>query len=151
MNILEAMEIPAKAIVDLDFAFRAAVSSDLLPADDPDIVACRNIFTALEADHDFQLAEDGFPRKGGSIHPAAAFALFAAQPEAEHHIENLHQKMLANRIWLWKKGAIEEYLGIKGKNERAWASYKVRLHRDGCEATLSDYSGTAEMLDWIKE
>jgi predicted ATP-dependent endonuclease of OLD family len=151
MNILEAMEIPAKAIVDLDFAFRAAVSSGLLPADDPDIVSCRAIIAALADEHDFHLAEDGFPRKGGATNPAAAFAILANQPEAVPHIESLHQKMMASNIWLWKKGAIEEYLGIEGKNERAWASYKVRLHQDGCHATLSDYDGTVEMLNWIQE
>lgn len=151
MNILAVMEIPAKAIVDLDFAFRAAVSGGLLPVEDPDIAACRAIAATLANDHDFHLAEDGFPRKGGTIHPAAAFVILANQPEAEQYIENLHQKMIGNNIWLWKKGAIEEYLGIEGKNERAWASYKVRLHRDGCRATLSEYDGTVEMLNWIQE
>jgi len=50
-----------------------------------------------------------------------------------------------------KKGAIEEYLGIEGKNEKSWAAYKVLLHQNGCEATLNDFDGTKALIDWIKE
>nr|WP_319491647.1 AAA family ATPase [uncultured Desulfobacter sp.] len=151
LNILAAMEIPAKAVVDLDYAFRGAVSSNLLPDDDEDVAACRTLFATLAGGHDFHLAEDGFPRKGGEITPAAAFVLLAAEPAAEAHIENLHTKLLEQNIWLWKRGAIEEYLGIEGKNERSWAAYNVQLQANGCEATLNDYDGTKELIDWIKE
>ncbi len=150
MKILAAMGIPAKAIVDLDFVFKNAVGGHLLPDNDLDVIACRDIFKALSRDHDFHLSDDGFPQKGGSLHPAAAFALFAKQPESSQHIESLHQKMLAHNIWLWEKGAIEEYLGIEGKNEKAWAHYKIRLRQDGCQATLSDFNGMVEMLDWLQ-
>ena len=151
LNILAAMEIPAKAIVDLDYAFRGAVSSNLLPNDDEDIVACRDLFAAMTQNHDFHLADDGFPQRGGEISPSAAFVLLANQLEAEEHIENLHEKLNNHNIWLWKKGAIEEYLGIEGKKEKVWAAYKVRLHQDGCEATLNDFDGTKALIDWIKE
>ena len=150
LNILAAMEIPAKAIVDLDYAFKGAVSSNLLQVDDEDIVACRNIFANLAQHHNFHLAEDGFPRKGGEITPSAAFVLLSAQPQAQAHIESLHDKLLNHNIWLWKKGAIEEYLGIEGKNERAWAAYKVLLHQNGCEETLTDFEGTQALINWIK-
>ena len=151
MKILAAMEIPAKAVVDLDYAFRGAVSSNLLPNDDEDIVVCRGLFADMAQNHDFHLAEDGFPRKGGEINSPAAFVLLANQPGAKDHIENLHQKLKKHNIWLWKNGAIEEYLGIEGKKEKVWAAYKVRLHQDGCEATLNDFEGTKALIDWIKE
>lgn len=149
LNILAAMAIPAKAIVDLDFVFKNAVNGGLLPANDPDIVACRDIFNALSHDHDFHLSGDGYPQKGGSIYPAQAFALFASQSEALPYIQNLHRKMIPHNIWLWKKGAVEEYLGIEGKNEKSWAIYKISLHQNGCQATLSDFDGMAEMLNWL--
>lgn len=144
------MEIPAKAVVDLDYAFRGAVSSNLLQGDDEDIVVCRNLFSDMAQNHDFHLADDGFPKKGGEINSAGAFVLLANQPGAEEHIENLHQKLKMHHIWLWKKGAIEEYLGIEGKKEKAWAAYKVRLHQDGCEATLNDFEGTKALIEWMK-
>ncbi|MEA2083081.1 MAG: AAA family ATPase [Thermodesulfobacteriota bacterium] len=150
LNILSAMEIPAKAVVDLDYAFRGAVSSSLLDEDDEDIHACRALFTNLAQNHNFNLAEDGFPRKGGEKTPAEAFVILASEPAAEEHIANLHAKLLNHNIWLWKKGAIEEYLGIGGKNERAWAAFKVQLHQNGCEATLNDFEGTRELIEWIK-
>lgn len=151
LKILAAMEIPAKAIVDIDYAFRGAVRSNLLQEDDEDIVACRDLFANLVQNHDFHLAEDGFPRKGGEISPSAAFVLIAAEPAAEAHIENLYEKLLNHNIWLWKKGAIEEYLGIEGKNEKSWAAYRVLLNQNGCEATLNDFDGTKALIDWIKE
>jgi len=98
LNILAAMEIPAKAVVDLDYAFRGAVSSNLLQEDDEDIVACRDLFANLAENHHFHLAEDGFPRKGGEISPSAAFVLIAAEPAAEAHIGNLHDKLLNYNI-----------------------------------------------------
>jgi hypothetical protein len=151
LNILAAMEIPAKAVVDLDYAFRGAVRSNLLQDNDEDIEACRGLFADLAQNNDFHLAEDGFPRKGGGLTPEAAFAILATVPDATVHIENLHTKLLNHNIWLWKKGAIEEYLGIEGKNERSWAAYNVQLHQIGCEATLNDFEGIKEFIDWIRE
>ncbi len=150
LNILGVMEIPAKAVVDLDYAFRGAVSSNLLENDDEDIVTCKTIFATMAQNHDFHLAEDGFPRKGGEISPAVAFVMLAAEPAALVHIENLHTKLLTHNIWLWKKGAIEEHLGIERKNERSWAAYNVQLHENGCEATLNDFEGTRALIDWMK-
>ena len=151
LNILDVMEIPAKAVVDLDYAFRGAVRSKILQDNDDDIEACRELFADLAENIDFHLAEDGFPKKGGALMPAEAFAMFAKMPEAKVHIENLHRKLLDYNIWLWKKGAIEEYLGIEGKNEKSWAAYNVQLRQNGCEATLSDFAGIKEFVNWIRE
>jgi putative ATP-dependent endonuclease of the OLD family len=149
LNILTAMEIPAKAVVDLDFAFKNAVKSSLLSEDDPDICECTNWMENLAKSQGFPLSDDGFPKKGGAISPSDAFALLSKQPEVKQHIENLHQKLKENNIWLWKNGAIEDYLGIEGKNEKAWAKYKVELYEKGFEETLLDSEGMKSFIDWI--
>ncbi len=149
LRILDGMGIPAKAVVDLDFAFKDAVRGNLLEQDDPDINACRDIFPRLAQENDIYLAEDGFPRKGGSIKPAHAYAILAREEEAIPYIENLHNKLLTSNIWLWRKGAIEQYLGIEGKNEKIWATYKKQLHENGFEETLVDYRGVIELFQWL--
>ena len=62
MQILDAIGIPAKALVDLDYAFRTAISADLLSEDDADIAGCKAICSEVSNRCGFALAEDGFPR-----------------------------------------------------------------------------------------
>jgi len=46
-KILRAMDIPVKAIVDLDFAFVAGPKSGFLSKKHPSIVACKKILQRL--------------------------------------------------------------------------------------------------------
>ena len=149
LKILDVMNIPAQALVDLDFAFRDAVRANIVNEDDEDLIACRNLFVPLAEEHGFQLAEDGFPQKGGTMSAAEAFALFAEIDDAKPHIESLHEKLLGIKIWLWKRGTIEQYLGLESKGESAWARFSVLLNQNGCQATIEDHNGIVEFLNWI--
>ena len=41
-----------------------------------------------------------------------AIAFLATQQPIQQNILNIHAKLLAHNIGIWKKGAIEEHLGI---------------------------------------
>lgn len=151
MMVLQAMDLPTKAIVDLDFAFVNAIKDGLLEADNEDIVKCKEILAELVSSHGIKL-NNGLPtKKGSSMTAAEAFALMSIQTEAEIPIQNLHNELKEKNIWLWKKGAIEEHLGLTGKNEAIWAQFIQNIQDDGAEATISDFDGIKKLIEWITE
>ena len=77
LRILDAIGIPAKALVDLDYAFRTATQAGLLNEDDEDIDGCCRICSEVSAQCGFVLAEDGFPKRSESMSASDAFALLA--------------------------------------------------------------------------
>jgi hypothetical protein len=143
------MGIPAKGLVDLDYAFRQAVRSGIINEDDENIRCCKEIIKELSESNDFEIAEDGLPKRGGSLSPQAVFELLAEIERAHPFINNLYNKLLQEDIWLWQKGTIDKYLGLDSKNETAWAAYLVKLKNEGIENTIVDYEGTKEFLDWV--
>jgi hypothetical protein len=149
MNILGAMDLPSKAVVDLDFALKAAVSNGFISDNDADILAIKAIFSRLEGQGKITLnPETGTPKKG-VISPAEAFALMAAEPDAESHIDNLHNLLLAQNIWLWKKGTIENHLGLTAKNETEWARFQVDLEQNGIAVACPDHQEVVNMVNWV--
>lgn len=146
MNVLRAMEIPCKAIVDLDFAFRGAINEGLIDSENPNIVACKGLL-AMQG-NGIKIDHNGLPTKNGSKTPAEAFEWLAKQDKAISHIEELHRMLLDKNIWLWTLGAIEPYIDISGKNEHAWSSFRQRVEDRGLDALVSERD-FYKMLDWI--
>lgn len=145
MKVLEKMDLPCKAIVDLDFAFKEAPKNGLLEDDDNDLVNCKNKFSQ---NPDIELSEDGLPKKSGKLNAAQAYKWLSEQEDIKENIENLHNKLKENNIWLWTKGAIEEHLGLQGKNETEWAKFKKRLDEEIFEDIIND-DKVKEMLNWL--
>ena len=147
IKVLQAMDLPCKAIVDLDYAFRGAVTSGLIEATNASLVTCKAKFTE---NNDITLSAEGLPQKGDSLNAPQAFKWLGEQADMDEHIEALHQLLKSENIWLWKKGAIEEHLGLTAKNEQTWARFKQRIDDDefGTVVTNAD---VIDMLNWIIE
>ncbi len=148
-SILSAMGVPAKALVDLDYAFRHAVKDDFLIKNDEDLEGSKEIFGELAKEYGFELASDGYPMKGGSLTSAEAFAKFADYDRALNHIKNLHDKLLPHGIWLWKKGTIEHQLGVTSKDETGWTKFLMEL-RTINHAAIADLEGVNDFVDWLE-
>ena len=132
MQVLTAMDIPVRAIVDLDYAFTTATRDGFLQANDPDITQCRNLFRELACHNHLRLV-NGLPvNKHSNINASTAYAMMASMPEAERPIRNIHEKLCKQGIWVWTRGAIEEHLGLNGKKQ-----------------TLPDYDGIEALCQWI--
>lgn len=149
MRILRAMGLPCKAVVDLDFVFRTAPAKALIPADHPDLVACRGIFARLAGEGRVGLDEAGLPKKHDGNPAIAAFELLAAEADALPHIDRLFDAMKAHDIWLWKKGAIEAYLNI-AKTDAARMAFVNRLPDQVYRDALPDYPAIAEAMAWLR-
>lgn len=150
LGILAVMGVPAKALVDLDYAFRGAVQAGLIEPDNLDYVACRERAGALSAGIGFDLAEDGFPRKSPTMSAEAAFSQLASDPEFAAHVDSLHSHLLTHDIWLWKRGSLEHHLGMTGKGEGVWARFVMELREKGCAARISDHQSIQDLLKWLR-
>lgn len=149
MQVLSAMDIPVRAIVDLDYAFTTATRDGFLSANDPDITECRNLFRELACHNHLRLV-NGLPvNKHSNISASTAYAMMASMPEAERPIRNIHNKLCEQGIWVWTRGAIEEHLGLNGKNEMVWRNFIERSKSKNFVQTLPDYDGIEALCQWI--
>jgi len=146
-EILAAMDIPCKAVVDLDYAFNGAIRDGYLLAVDPDISSLKSELAALATAGSVTLSASGLPQKGVST-AAEAFVLLAQQPGAQAPIASLHAKLLAQNIWLWQCGDIEAHLGLSEKTERGWARFNIDLSNRGLHAVCPHPGSIEAMLKW---
>lgn len=144
-KVLNVMNIPCKAIVDLDFAFQGAIKQGLIDANHTSISLCKALFPS---NSDITVDQNtGLPTKKGKMTPSEAFEWLSQQTTAQPEIEKLHNELKLKNIWLWKKGAIEPHLNLPAKNEAAWAIFIQQVEQNGmAQITDSDF---IEMLEWI--
>ncbi len=151
MQVLVAMDMPVRAIVDLDYAFTTATRDGFLQANDPDIKYCRDLFRELAFHHHLRLV-NGLPvNKHSNISASMSYAMMANMEEAQQPIRSIHMKLRNQGIWVWTRGAIEEHLGLEAKNENAWSRFIERCKSPDFIKTLPDYPGIKELCDWIIE
>lgn len=148
LEILGAMDLPAKAIVDLDYTFSGAVTDGFLQANDPDINAAKVILQRLEQQGQITLNTNGLP-KNGIVKPTRAFELLANEQDAIIHIENLHNKLKLMGIWIWTKGAIEAHIGTTSKDELTWAQFRASVDENGLEATCPYHNTLTNLVKWL--
>ena len=151
MQVLTAMDLPVRAIVDLDYAFNNAQQDGFLEKDDPDIEFCKDLFRELSLQEHIRLVH-GIPvSKKSRISASEAYAMIAAMPEARKPLQNIHDKLSKVGIWVWTRGAIEQHLGLEGKNERAWHHFIERVHNEDPHRFLPDYEDIHRLCAWIIE
>jgi predicted ATP-dependent endonuclease of OLD family len=150
MMVLNAMDLPTKAIVDLDYAFRNAVTDGFLQATDADLAACHQHMGQIAAANGIALEADGYPtNRNSSMSASEAIAFLAAQQPIQQNIINLHTKLLAHNIWLWKKGAIEAHIGLTGKTEQIWANFVNQLQANPINVAATDHTEITACINWL--
>ncbi len=149
MQVLSAMDLPVRAIVDLDYAFNNAQQDGFLAKDDPDIEFCKSLFRELALQEHLRLVH-GIPvSKKSRVTASEAYVLMAAMPEAREPLHRIHEKLSSVGIWVWERGAIEQHLGLEGKNERSWHQFVERVHHDDPKHFLPEYEDIRRLCDWI--
>lgn len=150
LAVLNAMCIPAKAVVDLDFAFRPALQHRLIPQDDAGIAGCKAILRRLEQEGRITVDQEGLPRGNGRVNAAEAFAMMAGEDDAQPHIEAIHAHFLRRDIWVWKKGTIEAHLGLTAKTPAAHMNFVNKLYREQFRQGLPAYGEVQAMVGWLR-
>lgn len=150
MDVLNVLDLPTKAIVDLDYVFTSAINDGFLQQSDPDIVFLLNLLSSIATSNGITLNVKGLPtNKNSNVSAAEAYELLAAQATALQHIDSLHLKLKAHNVWLWKKGSIELHLNIPGKNEAAWSSYVHGLNIHPIQTIVPDFNEINDLVNWI--
>jgi energy-coupling factor transporter ATP-binding protein EcfA2 len=148
-RVLGLMDLPTIAIVDFDYVFRHARDGEVLVDGDEDVEECLACLDQIAPDHGIKL-KDRLPiTKESALSPAAAFALLALEAAIKSNIDGLHAKLLSKNIWFWKKGTIENHLGIVEKNEQTWANFVQQVTTNGLAATAADPEGIQACVNWI--
>jgi hypothetical protein len=151
MRILREMDLPTKAIADLDYAFRGAISAGFIGADNGNIRELKLVFQSMANDAQIVLDGGGLPKKKGALVSAAqAYEMLASRPEAKPHIQALHNDLLDHGVWLWPKGAIEAHLGLEAKSHSCWGNFKESLGSQTLAECCSDPVSVTDLISWLK-
>ena len=151
MQVLSAMDLPVRAIVDLDYAVNNAQQDGFISRDDPDVEYCKSLFRELALQEHIRLVH-GIPvSKKSRVSASEAYAMMAALPEAQKPLKNIHRKLADIGIWVWTRGAIEQHLGLNGKNEHVWHQFTERVRREDPHRFLPNYNEIRSLCDWIIE
>lgn len=149
MAILSALDLPCKAVVDLDYAFRGAIRDDFLDKDDEDVATCKDVFKKIALTYACNLDAEGLPAKGGALTAGEAFAKLGVHEDAIPRIESLHTKLLNKNIWVWRLGCMDNHLGLDSKSESAWAEFLRDFDTAGF-SSLPDEQGVIAFLNWLE-
>lgn len=151
LAILSAMDLPTKAICDLDYSLTGAIRDGFIVTTDTDVVALKAILQTLCSSQRITLnINTGLPQNSNITSAAGAFEILANEQDAIPHIDSLHNKMKIQGLWLWKKGAIEAHIGTRSKDEAAWAKFKTDVTQNGLLATCHDHQSILDLIEWIR-
>lgn len=152
MSVLSAVGFTPKAVVDLDFIFKNAHLTSAISKTDQEFVACKNWFASNQHIHAYALGTEGFPERKDKtgkpvpVQPEEAFELMAqAMPQ---EVDVLANKLAPLGIWIWRRGAIESYLGID-KNDSSRLNFLMQLKQNQ-NANHATYPAELEkFVDWL--
>ena len=148
MLVLDTMDIPTKAIVDLDFALKHGERDGFLTAGDSDVAAIQTHLASIAPTHSITL-NAGWPTNS-SMSAADAFRLLARESAIQANLASLKYKMQAAGIYVWTKGTIEDHLGGIPKNETGWANFNARLDTEDLNVILpNDHQEITELVTWL--
>jgi putative ATP-dependent endonuclease of OLD family len=154
MDILSVMDLPVKAVVDLDYAFRSAITDGFISTNDSDIKACLNHLKSISAVNNIALDAAGLPMKkfadgSSAISASDAYEILASEATIQKNIEAIHQKLLTNNIWVWKTGAIEKPLGLKSKKDQEWSNFCENVKKNTLDKTATDATEIRKCITWL--
>lgn len=149
LQILNEMNIPAKALADLDFAFTVASKHNILEEGNSSSEACLEILKNIQPVHKFEL-NGKLPKKGNGFKAADIYELLVKNEESEVHIKKLHEQLKDKSIWLWTKGAIEPHLCLETKQTGEWFMFKHKLASNPVEDVIEDSGHINDLVAWCQ-
>lgn len=151
LEILETLGVEASGLVDLDFPFTQGVRSNLIDDEDEDRLSAKTWFEANKDAHGFQLSQEGFPTRKSEGGSEGAFRKLAEDPSNADAIERLHERMRAQKIWFWRKGSIEQVMGIDRKNDpSAISQICMDVEANGSES-LGEEAECSAFCQWLRD
>lgn len=150
IEVLRKMGIEAKAVVDLDYAYKGGVRAGLIDAEDGDRQAGITWFRANETTQNITVCEEGLPKKGTEGGAEGGYHRMSQDAANSDVIERLHGKLKEKGIFCWRIGSVERVLGLEQKN----SSLEFRNFVDGVkqngEAHLANQDEFRAFIDWVR-
>lgn len=112
IQVLTALGVNVKAVVDFDYAFKEAPSNDLIDPKLPNFVKIKAFISEIAKSNGWNLSSDGCFKKENS---ADGYMAVATAPDLKEAVSEIRQILRDSGIWLWNCGAIEQVLGMKSK------------------------------------
>lgn len=153
MEVLRVMDIPCKALADLDFAFNIGRKQNLISDSNPDFLECKKAMQSLADDSQNQVSLDGsgWPKKNEFHTAEEMYELLGNIESAKSFINNIHNHYKSHNIWVWKHGAIDIYLGLKSKQCEQWQSLLEDIESEPLEKRLVNQEEVMECMRWLVE
>lgn len=151
LRVLSSMGIPAKAIVDLDFAFKEAPKHELVDQEISEFKEVLKTFNKMRERGEMELGNDGFPKKSCDKTASEHFKALAQTEGAKPHIETIHLSLLEKDIWCWKSGSIEVPLNLDGKKSGVHVAFLQKLNDQGFLDNLPGSTDIKKLMDWISD
>lgn len=150
IEVLTAMAIPTKAIVDLDYALKHGESQGFLAEGDTDVAVIKSHLAEIATNNSIIL-DGGWPTKTpNSMKAADAFSLLANETAIQTNLTSLKAKMQTAGIYIWTKGTIENHLGGITKNEMGWANFNAKLETEDLNVILpKDHTEINDLVKWL--
>lgn len=150
LSVLNAMDIRACAIADLDFAYTHARKSGLLEPDGDDMTAVKAVLQRLQSEHGFTLSSNGLPQKCRQWAASDIWAFFAADGDGRNIAHHSHEALKTSRIWAWPQGCIEQVTGAKDKGEDAIIEQEQQLRDMSAAIIEQQMPAFKACFDWIR-
>ena len=148
IEVLSMMGIKAKAVVDLDYAYKGGVRAGLIDDDDADRQVGITWFSANETAQNITVCEEGLPKKGTDGGAEGGYHRMSQDAANANAIANLHGKLKEKGFFCWKIGSIERVLGLAQKN----SSLEFKNFVDGVkqhgENHLAEKDEFRAFIDW---
>lgn len=147
LAILREMNIPAKALADLDFAFTVAKKQRLIEKEHPSLESCLDLLVEIQAEHEFVLNGRN-PSSGNGFTAADIFELLAADDRSKRHIDDLRSYFIERSIWIWSSGAIEPHLCLEAKSTGEWFRFKQKITTTSLDEAVRDKDYIDDLVTW---
>lgn len=149
MEVLNAMDLPTKAIVDLDYALKEGENQGFLSKNDPDIDFIKKHLANIANNLGITLDAQGWPIKNSKLAAVDAFRLLAKENAIKDKLKNVKAKMRQSNIYVWIQGTIEDHLGGISKNETGWASFNEKLENADISTILPNtHQEITDLINW---
>lgn len=147
-QVLNALDIPHKAIVDLDFAFTSGKDLQIWSDEDPLYQQCLQIFNAIANDQGYLLRENKLFRKGNGKSAEEGYHAFAISEAGKELIPRIKTQFLYHKIWIWSLGSIEYELGMTSKGGDAIRSFITGLLEHNPAEYIEHYDEISNAIKW---
>ncbi|MCB5245219.1 MAG: AAA family ATPase [Candidatus Cloacimonadaceae bacterium] len=152
-EVLRVMDVPCKAIADLDFAFHTGKQQGLISDSHQDYQACKIAFQTLANDPKNRITLDnsGWPCKNDHRTAEEMYEILGNTKSILESIEGIHNHYKDQNIWVWKHGSFDVYLGLKSKNSEQWENMLEDLEKKPLENCLHYHQEVMDCMKWLIE